>query len=95
MEEKTSKRQRRKYDEGFKTEALKMVQSGRSVVEVAQALGIGENLLYKWRSESKKPLSSQESGFQTELETLRRQLRQVEQERDILKKALSIFSQKP
>ncbi len=95
MEQKTNKRQRRKYDEGFKREALKMIQLGRSVPEVAQALGIGENLLYKWRSESKTSLSSEETSTQVELERLRKQLRQVEQERDILKKALSIFSQKP
>lgn len=95
MEKQPTKRQRRKYDEGFKTEALKMVQSGRSVPEVAQALGIGENLLYKWRSEAKTRLSSAEKSTQAELEGLRKQVRQLEQERDILKKALSIFSQKP
>lgn len=95
MEKQPTKRQRRKYDEGFKTEALKMVQSGRRVPEVAQALGIGENLLYKWRSEAKSRFGESEKALQTELESLRRQLRQVEQERDILKKALSIFSQKP
>ena len=95
MEQKTNKRSRRKYDEGFKTEALKMAASGRSMPEVAQALGIGENLLYKWRSESTMRFSSEERRVQAELEGLRKQLRQVEQERDILKKALSIFSQKP
>lgn len=72
-----------------------MVQSGRSVSEVAQALGIGENLLYNWRSEAKTTLTSAEKHTQAELEGLRKQVRQLEQERDILKKALSIFSQKP
>jgi transposase len=96
MEQKTTaKRARRKYDEGFKTEALKMVESGRSVPQVAQALGIGENLLYKWRSQAKTTLSNLELSSQAELEGLRKQVRQLEQERDILKKALSIFSQKP
>lgn len=95
MEKQPTKRPRRKYDEGFKMEALKMVQSGRSVPEVAQALGIGENLLYKWRSDSKTSWGESEKATQAELDALRRQLRQVEQERDILKKALSIFSQKP
>ena len=75
MEKQPTKRQRRKYDEGFKTEALKMAQSGRS--------------------DAKSSLGESEKALQTELESLRGQLRQVEQEWDILKKALSIFSQKP
>ena len=40
-----SKQPRRKYDEGFKTEALQMVTAGRSAADVARSLGIGENLL--------------------------------------------------
>lgn len=82
---------RRKYDEGFKTEALRMVQGGRSVGDVARSLGMSENLLYKWRTEQKASYSPEESGRDAELEQLRKQLRQVEMERDILKKALAIF----
>ncbi len=82
---------RRKYDEGFKTEALRMVQSGRSVGDVARSLGMSENLLYKWRGEQKASYSPEESSRDAELEQLRKQLRQVEMERDILKKALAIF----
>lgn len=82
---------RRKYDESFKTEALRMVAAGRSVSDVARSLGIGENLLYKWRTEQKSAYSPEEAGRDTEIESLRKALRQVEMERDILKKALVIF----
>ena len=82
---------RRKYDESFKTEALRMVQAGRSVGDVARSLGMSENLLYKWRTEQKASYSPEESSRDAELEQLRKQLRQVEMERDILKKALAIF----
>jgi len=68
-----------------------MVSTGRSVPEVASSLGIGENLLYKWRNEQKSSYSSEETGRDAEIESLRKQLRQVETERDILKKALAIF----
>lgn len=93
------KRTARKYGAEFKSEALRLVASGRRVSEVAQQLGIGENLLYKWRSD----VQGVQTGVQTtltiaqesEIETLRRQVKQLEQERDILKKALLIFSQKP
>lgn len=83
---------RRKYDEEFKNEAVRLVITGnRTVPEVARSLGISENLLYRWKGHGKQ------SGQQTEVSLkdynqLREQLRRTEQERDILKKALSIFS---
>jgi len=84
---------RRKYDQDFKTEALRMIANGRSVLQVAQALGIGENLLYRWRSQQEPNGKEKiDSPLAVENERLRHQLRQLEQERDILKKALSIFS---
>jgi transposase len=94
MENQKKKQSYRKYDTDFKSEALKLVRSGRSVPDVARSLGIGDNLLYKWRSEdtAHQPKVVQE-GF-AELAFLRKQVRQLEQERDILKKALVIFSQK-
>jgi transposase len=82
---------RRKYDEEFKLSALKMVAGGRSVADVADSLGISRNLLYRWRStakESKDPVSDLEAAN----EQLKLKLRQTEMERDIFKKALSIFS---
>lgn len=68
-----------------------MTNSGRSIPDVARSLGMSENLLYKWRSEQKSSYSPEESNRDAELEHLRKQLRQVEMERDILKKALAIF----
>jgi transposase len=83
MERQKTKQSYRRYDADFKTEAMKLVRSGRSVADVARSLGIGENLLYKWRSEdtAHQPQAVQE-GF-AELEALRKQVRQLEQERDI------------
>lgn len=91
MEKTIIKRKYGKYDDKFKEEAIRMVQNGRSVPEVARTLGIGENLLYRWRSEHQSTLSSADSTAQSEIEQLRKQLRTVETERDILKKALLIF----
>ena len=50
MNQKKSVTKRRKYDAAFKSEVLQMISNGRTVGEVAQALGIGENLIYKWKS---------------------------------------------
>lgn len=94
----TKSASRRKYDQDFKTEALRMIANGRSVVQVAQALGVGENLLYRWRSQQEsstgltKGKEKTDSSLTIENERLRHQVRQLEQEREILKKALAIFS---
>ena len=53
MKEKHVKSSRRKYDATFKKEVLQMVESGRPVSDVARSLGVGENLLYRWKSRSK------------------------------------------
>ncbi len=82
---------RRKYDENFKNEILKMTEGGRSVAEVARTMGIGENLIYKWRSEQKSNLSPSELNSYNEIESLKKQLKIAEMERDILKKAIAIF----
>ena len=83
------KNQPRKYDDQFKQEALRQVASGQSVASVARSLGISEALLYQWRHRCKEVDAP--SGNE-QLENLRKQVKQLEAERDILKKALAIFS---
>jgi transposase len=90
MEKKTLKKKHRKYDADFKAEALRQVSNGRSIPDVAKSLGIAENLLYNWRAHQKSQLSTPDMNTASELEQLRKQLKAVETERDILKKALYI-----
>jgi transposase len=97
---KKSNKPRRKYDAEFKADVLKMVFTGRSVQEIATSLGITVGMIHKWRAQhtgtpgSSQPLAPIEvpgvSG--AEHERVKARLREVEQERDILKKALGIFS---
>lgn len=88
MEKKIGKKRHRKYDAQFKEEALKQIENGQSVSLVAQGLGISEALLYQWRKRS----TIFPTGITQEVELLRKQVKQLETERDILKKALTIFS---
>lgn len=91
---------RRKYDAEFKEDVLKMVFSGRPVQEIATSLGINVSIIHKWRAQHTDSLGLSEpfvaivipavSGV--EHERIKARLREVEQERDILKKALGIFS---
>lgn len=85
---------RRQYDTEFKKSAVQLVLNGQSVPSVSQSLGIGESLLYKWRAEfsEDETQGSTQNPLQIENEMLRKQVRQLEIERDILKKALGIFS---
>jgi len=98
MTGKKTKQTRRKYDATFREEVLKMVASGRPVSEIAQALGVGENLIYRWKNEAKNanngdagPKTTNLSDAAAEIERLKAELRRTEQERDILKKALGIL----
>jgi transposase len=50
MKENKIKEHRRKYDTEFKQQVLQMISNGRPVREVAESLGIGENVIYRWRS---------------------------------------------
>jgi transposase len=97
MKEKSTIIKRRKYDALFKEEVLKMVFNGRPVSEVAQSLGIGDNLIYRWKSRYQKqqsvaaPLSATIATTE-EQQALHKRIKELEMERDILKKALGIFS---
>ena len=93
---------RRRYDREFKLEAVRLsLEPGRSVAGVARDLGISENVLHVWRAKLKSEGSSafpgkgHQSGEAEELRRLRRQLAEVTEERDILKKALGVFSRRP
>lgn len=65
-----------------------MIENGQTVRSVAESLGVGENLLHKWKSAKRAGASD----LERENLELRARNRQLELERDILKKALSIFS---
>jgi len=93
---------RRNYDRNFKIEAVRLVtEGGRRVAEVARDLGIHENLLYKWRQQLVDdtvhafPGTGHLTPIDEEFRRLRRELEDVKEERDILKKALAIFSKHP
>jgi len=93
---------RRKFDSEFKQEAVRLViDGGRPVTEVARGLGIHENLLWKWKREYLNngadafPGKGRLKPEDEELRRLKRELADTREERDILKKALAVFSRHP
>lgn len=84
-----------RYPEEFKIEAVKQVTvRGRSVAEVSRNLGVSSHSLYAWLKRYGKPEAQQqeENAQQAEIRRLRAELRQVTEERDILKKAAAYFA---
>ena len=87
-------RARRRYSEDLKSEAVQMLLDGHSAESVARNLGIsGTNLLYRWKAKLVSASGPAATTLENRVRELEEQLRRVERERDILKKALAIFSQ--
>jgi transposase len=104
MEQGKEKKPRRHFDQQFKVDAVGLVtESGRSIAQVARDLGIGRNQLDRWKAQlvGKKtpqaafPGNGNIGGDKKEFEELRRELAQVKEEREILKKAMAVFSRRP
>ena len=90
---------RRKFDREFKKEALRMIlEDGIPMIEVARKLDIHKGLLHKWKKELQQdqaeafPGQGKRKSSEEELHRLKRELAEIKEERDILKKALAIFS---
>jgi transposase len=94
----------RTYPKEFKLEALEMLKrSDKSAGQIERELGITPGLLVKWRAryqvlqQGKQEVQlgpSDLEGAKAEIRRLRRELAVVEEEREILKKALNIFSRR-
>jgi transposase len=77
----------KKYDKEFKQAAVKKILDGQSVASVSRELGVAEGVLHNWKKAKLETSSSTEQG----LIELKKKLREVEMERDILKKAALIL----
>jgi len=85
-------RPRRKFTEEFKQDAVQMLLDGHSASSICQRLGLtSPNLLYRWKRKRTTSSPASASAADVRIRELEAELRRVERERDILKKALSIF----
>jgi transposase len=93
------KKPRKQYTREFKMEAVQLLEtSGKSASELERELGLGKGNLWRWK---KKLAADGEQAFpghgrltpeQEEIRRLKRELEITRQQRDILKKAVAIFS---
>jgi len=84
----------KRYSEEFKKEAVRLaLEGGMSQSRVARDLGVNINSLTNWITKAKTTRGGEvKETFEQENRRLRRELAIVTEERDIIKKALGIFS---
>lgn len=92
-------KKRKKYEKQFKIEAVRLYEeSGKSRTEIEKDLGISQGCLSHWKRELAEEKDAAFPGngnlpeADIEIARLKRELEIVREERDILKKAISIFS---
>jgi transposase len=91
----TETRKRRNYTEDFKREAVALVtEQGYKPTEAARSLGIGDNLIRRWKREFEEEASGARlnADEREELKRLRKEVRMLRMEKEILKKASQYFA---
>jgi transposase len=94
-----NKSTRTRYDRDFKVSAVKLIlEKHQSISKVSRDLGVSQNSLHKWKkafiadSRNCFPGNGKVTEHEEEIRRLKRELELVKEERDILKKAVVIFS---
>jgi len=105
MEQENGKKPRRRFDQQFKADAVRLaLEGGTGVAQVARNLGIARTQLDRWIRQMKGGKVSPHAAFpgngnvsaeKKELLETQRELARVKEERDILKKAMAVFSRRP
>jgi transposase len=88
---------RKSYTPKFRQEAAHLViDTGRTIVEVAREIGVGEQLLGRWvaieRARMDDPPAALDADERAELERLRREVAELRMDREFLKKAAAFFA---
>lgn len=87
---------RRKHSREFKIEAVGLLENGKSGKKVEEAMGVASGMVYRWRrqleTEFVRALPGNGNPRDEELARLRKEVRRLREERDILRKAAAIFS---
>ncbi|QIP13076.1 transposase [Spirosoma aureum] len=92
-----SQQPKRKYTAEFKADVLRLVANGEPIMAVARKLGISDSLIHAWRKindnrSAEAGEKKTDQSLQQEVDSLRKQLRQSEMEREILKKDVPVYS---
>jgi transposase len=91
---------RKKYTKEFKLEAVRLLESGtKPGHEIERDLGIGSGQVYRWKKQftenGERAFPGNGNPRDAELAELRKENKNLREERDILRKAVAIFSKPP
>jgi len=97
MADTPKRRPRRRFDDDFKAQAVRLVlDEGKSVGSVARDLDLTETALREWVNRARADRTSGKTGLTTaereELARLRKEVRILREEREILRKAAAFFA---
>jgi transposase len=87
---------RKTYSKEFKEDAVKLLRSsGKPCTHIAKDLGVSETALRKWNEkyDENNPFPGKGNPRDKEIYELKKEIKNLKEERDILKKAMAIFSQ--
>jgi transposase len=89
--------QRKRHPDQFKKDAVRrvMARGTKTVADVAKELGVSQSMLHRWREQFESELSGAapaSQGEREEVERLRRELRDLQAENSLLKKATALFA---
>ena len=90
------RRARRSFTPEFKADAVRLVQSGKAIAQVARELDLTETALREWVRRAEADAGARQDVLTTEerqeLSRLRREVKQLQREREILKAAATFFA---
>ena len=90
------KRSRRRFTKEFKAETVALIRrSGKSIAEICRAIGLAESSVHRWLAQAEIDAGQRDgptTSEREELSRLRRELRVVREERDVLAKAIAFFT---
>jgi transposase len=81
----------RRYTDAFKSEAVRQVEQGKDITEVARRLGVSRVQLYRWLEQA-KPAEPKKGRAESELARLKRENAELKEENSFLKKAAAYFA---
>ena len=91
---------RKKYDKDFKLMIMELLESGQKASKLSEEYDVNVQMIYRWKREYKntnRPAFTGNGNIaltpeQEEIARLKKELKEAQMERDILKKAVGIFS---
>jgi len=96
QQQQQGRRERRAFSPEFKADAVKLVRSGKTVSQVARELDLTQTALREWVRRAEADAGERQDVLTTEerqeLARLRRENKQLRQEREILKAAATFFA---